>query len=87
MTALEIYEAAFDSACKGDYSEDYASLLSYVIDYAEGAFGVDLWLDIARKIVEARQAYNEATWGAEGNGEYSNNYYLYIVRELEGIEV
>lgn len=79
MNAFELYKAAFDPAV--DHAEATAQ---YVQDYADGAFGINVSLDVAEKIAAARRSYKGLD---EDGGEYENAYYYKVREPLEEIEL
>lgn len=79
MTALDLYEAAFDSA--NDYAEETAE---YVQQYAEGAFEKFVDIDVCEKIAACRRAYK----GIDSKGgEYEHAYHTQVRKALEDIEL
>lgn len=79
MNALELHDAAFDSAC--DYAEE---TIGYIQEYANGAFDLTVSDQIAQKILDCRALYQAAT---EKNGEYEGNRYHFIEVPLLDIEL
>lgn len=79
MTALDLYEAAFDSA--NDYAEETAE---YVQEYAADAFNKHVDIDACEKIAACRRAYKGMN--SEG-GEYAQAYNTQVRKPLEDIEL
>lgn len=79
MTALDLYEAAFDSAC-----DDATDTVDYIVQYADGAFDLFITDADAQKILEARRQYLAA---ADEDGQGQNHYYYLIREPLEEIQL
>ena len=79
MTAYELMESAFDTAC-GDAEET----INYIQGYASGAFNLYVSKEICEKILECRAACAKAT---EDNGEGENNGWHLVRKPLEAIEL
>ena len=75
MTAFELYEAAFDSAC--DYAAD---TIDYIVQYADGAFDLSITDAEAQKILDCRREWRESGYGA-------NNFYNLVREPLEEIQL
>ena len=79
MTALDLYEAAFDSAC-----DDATDTVDYIVQYADGAFDLYITDAEAQKILDCRRQYLAAA-DQDGQGEH---HYHYLIRvPLEEIQL
>ena len=79
MTALDLYEAVFDSA--NDLAEETAE---YVQQYAEGAFDKYVDIDTCERIAACRRAYQ----GLDSDGgEYEQAYHTQVRQPLRDIEL
>lgn len=91
MNAFELYNAVYDSARDAFLPENPTreELIQDVIDYAFNAYDnpVNVSHEIAEKIVDAHSAYQAATWGENGNGQYENNMFYCVQEPLEEIEL
>lgn len=79
MNAVELYEAAFDSA--NDYAEPTAE---YVQQYADGAFDLAVPADAAEKIAVIRRGWLALVESGEAD---SNQKYHTVTAPLEEIEL
>ena len=79
MNAYELHNAAFDAAC--DHAEE---TVTYIKDYADGAFDIMVSDEVALRILECRSAWKAAN---ENNGNWENNYYYHVRAPLENIDL
>ena len=79
MTALELYEAGFDSAC-----DDATDTVDYIVQYADGAFDLFITDAAAQKILDCRRQYLAAV-DRDGQGEH--HYHRLIRALLEEIQL
>lgn len=79
MNAYELQAAAFDSA-----NDCAAETVEYIVEYANGAFDLQMSDSVAQKILDCRAAWRKAT---DENGEGANNAYHLIQAPLEEIEL
>lgn len=86
MNAYQVFQAAFDSAQSEFIPKGREDKIDYVIQYADGAMGIRIERGVAEKIVDAQIAYEKATWGESGDGQYSDNAYRLIEEPLSKIE-
>ena len=75
MTAFDLHQAAFDSAC--DYAEE---TIEYITQYADGAFDLFVSSEVAQKILDCRVEWRESGYGA-------NNFYNLVREPLEEIQL
>ena len=69
MNAYKLHNAAFDAAC--DHAEE---TVTYIKDYADGAFDIMVSDEVALRILECRAAWK----AANENGQLDNNWYYQI---------
>jgi hypothetical protein len=86
MKALELYEGVFDTARKEYQGTDLESMVSDIVEYADGVFCMTLSDSNAAILAECAIDYEEKTWGDNGNGEYENNYFVCVTEKLRHIE-
>ena len=79
MTALDLYEAAFDSAC-----DDATDTVDYIVQYADGAFDLYITDAEAQKILDCRRQYLAAV---DQDGQGGHHYHHLIRVPLEEIQL
>ena len=79
MTALDLYEAAFDSAC-----DDATDTVDYIVQYADGAFDLFITGAEAKKILDCRRQYLAAV---DQDGQGGHHYHHLIRVPLEEIQL
>lgn len=84
MNALEIYEAAFDSAANVQEAiKDFGGDVSaYIKAYADGAFNLSVSDDVANKIAKCSENYASYT-----GKQWEHAYYEFVQKVLEDIEL
>ena len=79
MTALDLYEAAFDSAC-----DDATDTVDYIAQYADGAFDLFITDADAQKILDCRRQDLAAV---DQDGQGGHHYHHLIRVPLEEIQL
>lgn len=84
MTALEIYENAFDPAADAERVLKYfgGNVSAYIKAYADGAFELNIPDDVAQKIAKCAGDYENYI-----GGNWSQAYYELVEKPLKDIEL
>ena len=83
ISALEIYEAVYDSARSEWIPDDFAGQVADIKDYADGVWNITLSDEYATKIAECRKNLLEAN---EKDGQWTLNYDNCVVFPLQEVE-
>ena len=83
ISALEIYEAVYDSARSEWVPDDFAGQVADIKDYADGVWNITLSDEYATKIARCRKSLLEAN---EKDGQWSFNYDNCVVFPLQDVE-
>lgn len=92
ITALDLYEAALDSALDKIEELDREELVAHIIAYAENAWYPEksycVSEELATKIIDCGEKFIDTTWSEKnGDGQYSLNYDVYVKDVLKDIKI
>lgn len=87
MNAFELYEAVFDTAREEYQGTDLDSMVTDIVEYADGAFNKTIEEHEAEILANCAIDFKDKTWSEEnGNGEYENNYFVCVKQKLQDLE-
>ena len=79
MNAYELYNHIFDSANDGAMDD-----VEYIKEYAGNVFNIVVSNEVAQKMLDCKRQLEIEN---DNNGEWENNYYYHVRKQLENIEL